>query len=151
SRRRLQIRVAELMPQQSQRETHNKTDDDSEDHEATLRVGCITGGGPLRSGADRAVPVAGIVAAMAFRIGGNVRRVKGGEDEGTAIPVAGPLVMEQPLWPTIPVPHEVDRLFAQAFALVGEGIAGATHALLAGDRDAAKLLVRRDDVIDQII
>jgi phosphate transport system protein len=95
--------------------------------------------------------MASIVAEMAFRIGGNVRRLKGAEDEGSAMPVAGPLVMEQPLWPTIPVPHEVDRLFAQAFALVGEGIAGATHALLAGDRDAAKLLVRRDDVIDQII
>jgi phosphate transport system protein len=37
------------------------------------------------------------------------------------------------------------------FALVGEGIAGATHALLAGDREAAKVLVQRDDVIDQII
>jgi phosphate transport system protein len=45
----------------------------------------------------------------------------------------------------------VDRLFAQVFALVGEGIAGATHALLAGDREAAKVLVQRDDVIDQII
>ena len=59
--------------------------------------------------------------------------------------------MEQPLWPTVPEPHEVDRLFAQVFALVGEGIAGATHALLAGDREAAKLLVQRDEVIDQII
>ena len=62
-----------------------------------------------------------------------------------------PLGIEQPLWPTIPVPHEVDRLFAQVFALVGEGIAGATHALLAGDREAAKQLVKRDEVIDQII
>jgi phosphate transport system protein len=59
--------------------------------------------------------------------------------------------MEQPLWPTVPEPHEIDRKFAQVFALVGEGIAGATHALLAGDREAAKLLVRRDEVIDQII
>ena len=88
---------------------------------------------------------------MAFRIGGNVRRFKGSEDAEGSTPVAGPLVMEQPLWPTIPVPHEVDRLFAQVFALVGEGIAGATHALLAGDREAAKVLVQRDDVIDQII
>ena len=64
----------------------------------------------------------------------------------------GPLVTEQPLWPwTMPEPHEVDRLFAQAFALVGEGIAGATHALLAGDRDAAKALVKRDEVIDKLI
>ena len=88
---------------------------------------------------------------MAFRIGGNVRRVRGGDEGENAPAVAGPLVMEQPLWPTFPVPHEVDRLFAQVFALVGEGIAGATHALLAGDREAAKVLVQRDDVIDQII
>ena len=33
---------------------------------------------------------------------------------------------------------EIDRLFVQAFALVGEGIAGATHALLAGDREASR-------------
>src|SRR5271156_5872126 len=88
---------------------------------------------------------------MAFRIGGNVRRIKGGDEEEVATPVLGPLVMEQPLWPTIPEPHEVDRLFAQVFALVGEGIAGATQALLAGDREAAKRLVQRDDVIDRII
>src|ERR1035438_5919654 len=88
---------------------------------------------------------------MAFRIGGNVRRIRGADEEEVATPVLGPMVMEQPLWPTIPVPHEVDRLFAQVFALVGEGIAGATHALLAGDREAAKLLVQRDDLIDQII
>src|ERR1700744_2456972 len=87
---------------------------------------------------------------MAFRIGGHVRRVKGSENEDVE-PVLVPLVMEQPLWPTLPVPHEVDRLFAQVFALVGEGIAGATHALLAGDREAAKVLVQRDDVIDQLI
>jgi phosphate uptake regulator len=88
---------------------------------------------------------------MAFRIGGNVRRFRGVDEIEPSTPVVGPLVMEQPLWPTIPVPHEVDRLFAQVFALVGEGIAGATHALLAGDREAAKVLVQRDDVIDQII
>jgi phosphate transport system protein len=88
---------------------------------------------------------------MAFRIGGNVRRFKGAEDDDASTPVVGPLVMEQPLWPSIPESHEVDRLFAQVFALVGEGIAGATHALLAGDREAAKVLVQRDDVIDQII
>ncbi len=64
----------------------------------------------------------------------------------------GPLAMEQPLWPpTVPEPHEIDRLFAQVFALVGEGIAGATHALLTGDRDAAKLLVQRDEVVDKLI
>ena len=45
---------------------------------------------------------------------------------------------------------EIDRLFVQAFALVGEGIAGATHALLAGDREAAKELVQRDEVVDKL-
>jgi phosphate transport system protein len=64
----------------------------------------------------------------------------------------GPLTIEQPLWPpTVPEPHEIDRLFAQVFALVGEGIAGATHALLTGDRDAAKILVQRDEVVDKLI
>ncbi len=90
------------------------------------------------------------MAVVAFRLGGTARRIWGTDDEDASAAV-GPLVMEQPLWPTIPEPHEVDRLFAQVFALVGEGIAGATHALLAGDREAAKILVQRDDVIDQII
>lgn len=88
---------------------------------------------------------------MSFRIGGTTRQSWGNEEEADTRPVSGPLVMEQPLWPTIPQPHEVDRLFAQVFALVGEGIAGATHALLAGDRQAAKELVQRDEVIDRII
>jgi phosphate transport system protein len=91
------------------------------------------------------------VARMSFRIGGTTRQSWGNEEEADTRPVSGPLVMEQPLWPTIPQPHEVDRLFAQVFALVGEGIAGATHALLAGDRQAAKELVQRDEVIDRII
>jgi len=45
---------------------------------------------------------------------------------------------------------EIDRLFVQAFALVGEGIAGATHALLAADREAAKQLMHRDELVDQL-
>jgi len=45
---------------------------------------------------------------------------------------------------------EIDRLFVQAFALVGEAIAGATHALLAGDREAAKHLVERDELVDAL-
>jgi phosphate transport system protein len=49
-----------------------------------------------------------------------------------------------------PVLAEIDRRFVQAFALVGEGIAGATHALLAGDREAAKELVQRDEVVDRL-
>ena len=53
--------------------------------------------------------------------------------------------------PVAPVLAEVDRIFVQVFALVGEAIAGATHALLAGDREAAKLLVQRDEVVDPLI
>ncbi len=99
---------------------------------------------------------------MAFRLGGSTRsarvpeepeaREDQEEEEAEVAPPAVPLAMEQPLWPrTIPEPHEIDRLFAQVFALVAEGIAGATHALLAGDRDAAKELVKRDEVVDKLI
>jgi phosphate transport system protein len=75
----------------------------------------------------------------------------GTEDDLLAPLSIEPLDNEQSLWPSVPEPHKVDRLFAQAFALVGEGIAGATHALLAGDREAAKELVKRDEVVDRII
>ena len=90
---------------------------------------------------------------MAFRLGGSTKRAWHHEEDEHATPQSGgPLVTEQPLWPrTLPEPEEIDRLFAQVFALVGEGIAGATHALLAGDRDAAKELVQRDEVIDKLI
>ena len=37
------------------------------------------------------------------------------------------------------------------FALVGEAIAGATHALLAGDRELAKRIVDQDVVIDDLV
>ncbi|NNN00895.1 MAG: hypothetical protein HKL86_03575 [Acidimicrobiaceae bacterium] len=37
------------------------------------------------------------------------------------------------------------------FAMVGEAIAGATHALLAGDRELAKLVVERDIEIDKLV
>jgi hypothetical protein len=90
---------------------------------------------------------------MAFRLGTSTKISKahsendadrGANDRDATEPQdqpqlqVGPLAMEQPLWPpTVPEPHEIDRLFAQVFALVGEGIAGATHALLTGDRDAA--------------
>jgi phosphate transport system protein len=47
--------------------------------------------------------------------------------------------------------EEIDRLFTQVFALVGESIAGVTHALLASDRIAAKELVARDDIVDERI
>ena len=39
----------------------------------------------------------------------------------------------------------------RVWALVGEAIAGATHALLAGDRELAKALVRDDEVIDELV
>lgn len=102
----------------------------------------------------------GSVTEMPFKLGGSTKRIHdhdqdiGARIDEDAEPSApsGPLAMEQPLWPTtMPEPHEVDRIFAQVFALVGEGIAGATHALLAGDRDAAKELVKRDEVIDKLI
>ena len=44
---------------------------------------------------------------------------------------------------------EIDRMFVQVVALVGEAIAGATHALLACDRDAAKQLMARDELVDE--
>ena len=50
-----------------------------------------------------------------------------------------------------PVIPEIDAALAQIFALVGEGIAGATHALLASDREAAKELVAQDELIDDLI
>jgi len=88
---------------------------------------------------------------MAFRQGAS-RRGTGEIDADDALHWRPePLANEPSLWPTIPEPREGDRLFAQAFAFVGEGIAGATHALLAGDREAAKKLVERDEIIDRII
>ncbi len=44
----------------------------------------------------------------------------------------------------------IDRHVLELFALVSEATAGATHALVTGDREAAKELVRRDAVIDQL-
>ncbi len=88
---------------------------------------------------------------MVFRLGASARPIAEPDNDLRPRPVIEPLENEQSLWPTVPEPHKVDRLFAQAFALVGEGIAGATHALLAGDREAAKELVKRDEVIDGII
>ena len=85
---------------------------------------------------------------MVFRLG-SARRGQPG-DPAEAVPEAA-----DPEF--VPLPHapgtvlaEIDRRFVQAFALVGEGIAGATHALLAGDREAAKELVQRDEVVDRL-
>jgi len=45
---------------------------------------------------------------------------------------------------------QIDRLVLQLFAMVGENVAGATHALLSGDREEAKLLAERDDAVDTL-
>jgi phosphate transport system protein len=45
--------------------------------------------------------------------------------------------------------ERIDRQVLGLFALVGECVAGATDALLTGDRDAAKVLVERDVLIDR--
>jgi hypothetical protein len=42
----------------------------------------------------------------------------------------------------------IDRHVVELFALVSEAAAGATHALVTGDREAARNLVKRDEVID---
>ncbi len=52
-------------------------------------------------------------------------------------------VMESPL-------DHIDRMMLQLFALVGESVAGATHALLSGDREAARVLADRDEVVDTL-
>jgi len=44
----------------------------------------------------------------------------------------------------------IDDIMIQMFALVGEAIAGATHSLLAGDRAAAKLIIERDELVDDL-
>jgi phosphate transport system protein len=77
------------------------------------------------------------------RVGGNGRDVE------------APPVLAQPEGgvpsPLSPALTEIDRIFVQVFALVGEAIAGATHALLACDREAAKQLMARDDIVDESI
>ena len=44
--------------------------------------------------------------------------------------------------------ERINRQVIGLFALVGECVAGATDALLSGDREAAKVLVARDELID---
>jgi phosphate transport system protein len=46
--------------------------------------------------------------------------------------------------------EQIDRMVLQLFALVGESVSGATLALLSGDREAAKALADRDEVVDTI-
>jgi phosphate transport system protein len=53
-----------------------------------------------------------------------------------------------------PVPRLSDDLRPQTvriFALVGEAMAGATHALLSNDRELAKRVVEQDIVIDNLV
>src|SRR5437660_4554128 len=45
---------------------------------------------------------------------------------------------------------EIDQKVVQLFALVSEGVAAATDAFLAGDREAAKSLMDRDKKIDDL-
>jgi phosphate transport system protein len=48
--------------------------------------------------------------------------------------------------------RDLDRINGQVlglFALIGECVSGATDALLSGDREAAKVLVARDQMIDK--
>src|SRR5258708_25982997 len=153
---------ASHVPSNADGETGGEADDHSEDHVANVTMGCVnTGDLSLALQAGREQPAgwgssppngAGSVTRMPFKLGGSTKTVPEQVEAQDHPAQIGPLVTEQPLWPrTMPEPHEVDRLFAQAFALVGEGIAGATHALLAGDRDAAKELVKRDEIIDKLI
>ena len=46
--------------------------------------------------------------------------------------------------------EQIDRKVLQLFALVGESVSGATDALLSGDREAAKVLADRDEVVDSL-
>jgi phosphate transport system protein len=46
--------------------------------------------------------------------------------------------------------ERIDREIIKLFALVGEGVAGATHSLLAGDREAARILAESDETIDAL-
>lgn len=46
--------------------------------------------------------------------------------------------------------RDIDRQVIQLFALVEEAVAGATHALLTGDREAALKLVAKDAALDDL-
>ncbi|HEX3565739.1 MAG TPA: PhoU domain-containing protein [Acidimicrobiales bacterium] len=45
---------------------------------------------------------------------------------------------------------QIDRLVLRLFAVIGENVAGATHAFLSGDREAGKLLADQDEVVDRM-
>jgi phosphate transport system protein len=46
--------------------------------------------------------------------------------------------------------EEMNGQVIQLFALVGEGLAAATDALLSGDRDMARALMESDDLVDKL-
>ena len=107
------------------------------------------GAGSRRSAKGRPLPPtepdgAGVGAALTGATGTGAEAPL--EPAGTA-----PRPGTGPVHPASAVLAEGDRTFVQVFALVGEAIAGATHALLACDRDAAKVLMARDDVVDHQI
>jgi phosphate transport system protein len=47
--------------------------------------------------------------------------------------------------------EQIRPQIVQIFALVGEAMAGATHALLSGDRELAKRVVEKDMAIDNLV
>jgi phosphate transport system protein len=53
--------------------------------------------------------------------------------------------------PLVRVGQDLRPQTVRIFALVGEAIAGATHALLANDRELAKRVVEQDNVIDDLV
>lgn len=65
-------------------------------------------------------------------------------------PPAGSAVLERDRDPSWRRLQELDQQVLQVFTLVQEAIAGATETFLATDRDAARVLVARDELIDAL-
>jgi phosphate transport system protein len=53
--------------------------------------------------------------------------------------------------PIMRLNEDLQTQTVRIFALVGEAIAGATHALLANDRELAKRIVEQDNLIDDLV
>jgi phosphate transport system protein len=62
-----------------------------------------------------------------------------------------PLDAAAPTAPRATFDAEFEARVVTVWALVGEAIAGATHALLAGDRELAKSIVGEDERIDELV
>ncbi len=62
-----------------------------------------------------------------------------------ASPVAAPVPR------AVPASDDLRPDVVRAFALVGEAMAGATHALLANDRELAKRVVEADVAVDELV